>query len=81
MYPLFVSDFNQTAIFSTDFRESSNTKFKENLSSGSRVVPCGLAGKRTDRQTEMTRLIVAFRNFANAHKMAQFEELAITVGK
>jgi len=34
-----------------------NIKFHENLSSGSRVVPCGW--------TEMTKLIVAFRHFAN----------------
>jgi hypothetical protein len=32
-------------------------KFHENPSSGSRVIPCG--------QTNMTKLIVAFRNFAN----------------
>jgi hypothetical protein len=38
----------------------SNIKFYRNPSSGIRVVPCG----RTDRQ--MTKLIVAFRNFANA---------------
>jgi len=36
-------------------------KFHENLSSGSRV-PCG----GTDRRSDMTMLIVAFRNFANA---------------
>ena len=41
-----------------------NIKFHENLSSGSRVVPCG----RTDRQTYMTKLIVAFRSFANSPK-------------
>jgi hypothetical protein len=40
--------------------------FYENLSSGSRVVPCGRAGGWRDRQTDMTKLIVAFRNFANA---------------
>ena len=34
--------------------------FHENPSSGSRVVPCG--------QTNMTKLIVAFHNFANAPK-------------
>ena len=39
-------------------------KFHENLSSGSRVVPCG----RTDRRTVTTRLIVAFRSFASAPK-------------
>jgi len=37
-------------------------KFHENSSSGNRVVPCG----QTDRWTEMTKQIVAFRNFANA---------------
>jgi hypothetical protein len=35
-------------------------KFNQNPSSGSRVVQCG--------QTEMTKLVVAFRNFANAPK-------------
>jgi len=38
-------------------------EFHENPSHGSRVVPCG----RTDRQTGMTKVIVAFRNFENAH--------------
>jgi len=36
-------------------------KFRKNPSSGSRVVPCG----RIDRRTDMTKVIVAFRNFAN----------------
>jgi len=40
------------------FDKSSNIKFHENPSSGSRVVP--------RRQTDMTKLIVVFRNFANA---------------
>ena len=40
------------------FEKSLNTKFHENPSSGSRVVPCG----RTD--WHMTKLVVAFRNFA-----------------
>ena len=56
--PLFVSDFNQTCIFSTDFRIT--LKFNENLSSERRVVPCGRAGGQT------SKLVVAFRNFANA---------------
>jgi hypothetical protein len=46
------------------FEQSSNIKFHENLSSGSRGVPCG----RTGRHTDMTKLIVAFRNIANAPK-------------
>ena len=41
-----------------------NIKFRENTSSGSSVIPYG----RTDGRTDMTRLIVAFRNFANAPK-------------
>jgi hypothetical protein len=41
-----------------------NTTFHENPSSGSRVVPY----RRTDGQTDMTKLIIAFRNFAKAHK-------------
>ena len=41
------------------FEKSSNIKFHKNPSSGSRVVLCG--------RTDMT-LIVAFRNFAKAHK-------------
>jgi hypothetical protein len=46
------------------FKKYSNIKFHENPSSGSQVVPCG----RTDRQTDMTKPIVTFRNFANEPK-------------
>jgi len=62
--PLFLSDFNANWIFSADFRKSSNIKFHENPSSGNRVVPC----ERTDGRTDMTKLIVAFRNSENASK-------------
>jgi len=44
------------------FKHFSNIKFHKNPSSGSRVIPCG----RTDGQTDTTKLIVAFRNFAKA---------------
>jgi hypothetical protein len=37
-------------------------ELRDNPSSGSRVVLCG----QTDRQTDMTKLIVAFRDFMNA---------------
>jgi hypothetical protein len=40
------------------FENFTNIKFHGNPTSGSRVVPCG--------RTDMTKLIVAFRNFANA---------------
>jgi len=43
------------------FEKDSCMKFYENQSNGSRVVACG----RTDGH-DMTKLIVAFRNFAQA---------------
>jgi hypothetical protein len=46
------------------FEKYSDIKFLENPSSGSRVVPC----ERTERQADMTNLIVAFGSFANAPK-------------
>ena len=42
----------------------SNIKFQESPSSGSRIVPC----RRTDEQTDVTKLTAAFRNFVNALK-------------
>ena len=44
--------------------KSSNIRFLENPSSGSRVVPYG----QTEGQTDMTQLTVAYRNFANGLK-------------
>ena len=43
------------------FEKYSVIKFHESQSSGSRVVPCG----RTDGRTDIRKLIVAFRNYAN----------------
>ena len=45
-------------------KKSSNIKFHQNPFIGSRG--------QTDRQTDMTKLIVAFRNFANASKKIKF---------
>ena len=56
-YPLFVCDLMKTEFSRQIFEKCSNVKFNENPSNGSRVV--------TDGQTGMTKLIVAFRNFAN----------------
>ena len=42
-------------------------KFNEDPSSGSRVVPCG----DTDGLADRTKVIVAFRNFANAPNTRQ----------
>jgi hypothetical protein len=46
------------------FEKYWNIKIHANPSSESRVVLCG----RTDRRTDMTKLTVAFRNFANTPK-------------
>ena len=56
----------------------SDMEFSEKPSIGSRVVPCG----RTGGQGDVTRLIVAFRNFANApnkneHYMTGRDDTAI----
>jgi len=53
------------------FEKSTNIKFHENPSSGSRVVPCG--------RTDMTKLIAAFRYFANVpKKLEQFIDITTT---
>jgi hypothetical protein len=52
------------------FKKCLNTKIHENPSSGSRVVPLGRRiVRKKDKETNMTKLIVAFRNFANAPKI------------
>jgi len=44
------------------FEKKTNIKFHENPSGGSGAVPCG----KTDEKTDVTKLVVAFRNVANA---------------
>ena len=63
---LLLSYFNLTWNFLTDFRKCLYIKFNENLSSGGRLVLW--ISWRTDRQTDMTKPIVAFRNSANTPK-------------
>jgi len=46
---LYLSEFNETFIFLTDFRKILKYKFDENLSSGIRAVPCGRADGQTRR--------------------------------
>jgi hypothetical protein len=50
------------------FDDSSNTKYRENVSGGSRVVPYGQADRQTDEQTGMTKKRVCFCNFTKAPK-------------
>jgi hypothetical protein len=59
-YPLSLSDFNQTWIVQTDFRQILKFRSNENTSRWGRFVPYG--------RTDMTKVIVAFRRFANAPK-------------
>jgi len=66
-----LSDFNETWIFSIDFREM--LKYQFSCKSVKWELNCsicteGQTGRRTDRQTDMTKLTVVFRNFANAPK-------------
>ena len=63
-YPLFLSDFNGTWIFSTDF--SKILKYQISWKS----VQWEPSSMPTDERTDITNLIVAFRNFANAPKKA-----------
>ena len=65
-YPLFLSDFYENWIFSRDFRKIWILNFMK-------IRPvdqsCSMrTDGRTDRQTDMTKPIVAFRNVANATK-------------
>ena len=52
------------------FEKYSNIKFHENPASGSRNVPCWWT--ETDRQTDMTKPIVAFPTIENAPKNSTF---------
>jgi len=46
------------------FQNPSNIKFHDSKSNGSRGVSCG----QTVGQIDMTKLNIAFRNFAKVHK-------------
>ena len=63
-YPLFLSYYMKLQFSQQIFKKYSNIKFHKNPSSGSRFVWRGW----TDRQTDMTKLTIAFCNFANRSK-------------
>jgi len=60
-YPLLLSDFNETSIFSTDFQK--NTQ----ISNFMKILPVGAELFHADGRTDMN-LIIAFRNFTKAPK-------------
>ena len=49
---LFLPDFNENILFLTDLRKYSNIKFRENTSSGRRVVLCGRRDGQIDGWTD-----------------------------
>jgi hypothetical protein len=65
-YTLFLPEFNETLIFSTDFQKNSQ------ISNFMKICPVEAellqADGRTDGQTDMMKLIFAFRKFAKAPK-------------
>ena len=66
MYPFFLSDFKETSILSTDIRKIPQiSNFVKIRSFGTDLFH---ADGRRDNLTDMTKLIAAFRNFANAPK-------------
>jgi hypothetical protein len=59
---LLLSDFNETSTFSTHFEKNIQ------ISNLMKIRPAGAELFYLDRQTDMTKLTVAFRYFANASK-------------
>jgi hypothetical protein len=49
-------------------KKPSNIRLHPNPSSGNRIVPRGKTDRQTDGQTDMTKLIVAFRKFVKSPK-------------
>jgi hypothetical protein len=59
-YALFLSYFNETLVFWTDFRKTQISNF---MNIRQWEPSCSL---RTDGQTDLTKLLITYRSFANA---------------
>jgi hypothetical protein len=68
-HPLFLSDLNETSIFSSDFRKTFATKFHENRSVRDKPF-------HADGRADKTKLIISFRNFAKASNKALLDRLS-----
>ena len=64
--PVIFVAFNEIRLFSQKIFEKKKLKISLKSVSGSPVVPRGRTDRQTDRQTDITKLTVAFRNSANA---------------
>jgi hypothetical protein len=71
---LFLSDFNKTWIFSTDFRKILKCQISWKSLQWERSFPYG----QTERHTDMMNLTVVFRSFSNASKTRQPASSCIT---
>ena len=77
-YMVFLSEFNETWIFSTDFRIPSDIICHENPSSGSRVIPCGRVVGRTERQTDRHDEVVVVRSRSYyTHNCGTYSEFSV----
>jgi hypothetical protein len=74
-----MSHFNELQFCWLIFKNSSNTKFHEKHSNGSRVFQCWETQGRTDgqmdRRTDMTKPIVVLRSFTNAPESLRLSPL------
>jgi hypothetical protein len=74
-YQLFLSDFNERGIFLADLRRIIKYLVLSEPTCWEQSVTCG----QIDGQTDMTKLIIGFRNFANALKKEAVRQTVIIV--